>query len=304
MSSITYAVLGATGNTGKPIAEGLLARGKKVRVFGRDAGKLQPLVIKGAEPFTGNIDDEQSLANFFSGAQAAYTMIPTGMSADDILAYYTRFGKAIAGALSKSTVNYVVNLSSLGAHLSEKVGPVAGLHEQEERLNKLQGINIVHLRPVFFMENSFSYLPTIKASNSIYGSFEPERKLPFIATADVAAEATRLLLDLNFSGISVKHLLGQRDLSMSEVTTIIGNAIGKKLNYVQASAQDAVKGLVQEGLSPSLSQALIELERAADSGFIFPQDLKRTEQNTTRTSFEEFSKIFAAVYQQQLNTMA
>jgi uncharacterized protein YbjT (DUF2867 family) len=296
MSSITYAVLGAAGNTGRPIAEGLLARGKKVRVFGRDPKKLERLVSKGAQPFVGDLEDEDALIRCITGAEAAYTMIPTNIVADDIFSYYSRVGSAITNALSKSGVNHVVNLSSVGAHLSERTGPVAALHEQEQRLNKLHGIDIIHLRPTSFMENLFGSIPTIKAAGTIYDVMNPEQRHPMIATVDVAAEATRLLLDLNFSGISFKHLFGQRDLSMAEVTVIIGKAIGRNLNYVQVSPQDGVKGLMEMGLSRSVSESLIELGQAIDSGFIFP-DEKRTEQNTTPTSFEEFSKTFTAVYQ-------
>ena len=93
----------------------LLAHGKKVRVFGRDARKLELLVVKGAEPFIGNVEDEESLTRFFTGVEAAYTMIPTNMTADDICAYYSRVGTCIANALSKSSVKHVVNLSSVGA---------------------------------------------------------------------------------------------------------------------------------------------------------------------------------------------
>jgi len=34
----TYVVIGATGNTGKPISPGLLEAGKKVRIVSRHAG--------------------------------------------------------------------------------------------------------------------------------------------------------------------------------------------------------------------------------------------------------------------------
>jgi hypothetical protein len=45
----TYVILGATGNTGSIIADTLLLKGKKVRVVGRDAGRLQRFVRKGAD---------------------------------------------------------------------------------------------------------------------------------------------------------------------------------------------------------------------------------------------------------------
>ena len=44
-----YVVLGATGNTGSVAAKTLLERGEKVRVVGRDAGRLAQLTQLGAE---------------------------------------------------------------------------------------------------------------------------------------------------------------------------------------------------------------------------------------------------------------
>jgi|ERR1700689_2548236 NAD(P)-dependent dehydrogenase (short-subunit alcohol dehydrogenase family) len=49
-----YVILGATGNTGSIIADSLLSKGKKVRVVGRDAERLERFVRKGAEAFIGD----------------------------------------------------------------------------------------------------------------------------------------------------------------------------------------------------------------------------------------------------------
>jgi uncharacterized protein YbjT (DUF2867 family) len=46
-SDTTYVILGSSGNTGSIIADSLLSKGKKVRVVGRDAGRLQRFVRKG-----------------------------------------------------------------------------------------------------------------------------------------------------------------------------------------------------------------------------------------------------------------
>jgi NADP-dependent 3-hydroxy acid dehydrogenase YdfG len=52
-----YVILGASGNTGAIIVDSLLSKGKKVRVVGRDEGRLQRFVRKGAEAFTGDVSD-------------------------------------------------------------------------------------------------------------------------------------------------------------------------------------------------------------------------------------------------------
>ena len=51
-----YVIAGASGNTGKIVAQELLSHGKKVKVIGRNAGHLKPLVDKGAEPLIRRFD--------------------------------------------------------------------------------------------------------------------------------------------------------------------------------------------------------------------------------------------------------
>jgi uncharacterized protein YbjT (DUF2867 family) len=46
-----YVITGATGNTGRVIAERLLKAGKKVRIVGRDPRRLEKFTEKGAESF-------------------------------------------------------------------------------------------------------------------------------------------------------------------------------------------------------------------------------------------------------------
>ena len=70
----TYVILGASGNTGSIIADSLLSKGRKVRVVGRDAGRLQPFVRQGAEAFSADMSDAAALTKAFSGARAAYLL--------------------------------------------------------------------------------------------------------------------------------------------------------------------------------------------------------------------------------------
>ena len=52
----------------------------------------------------------------------------------------------------------MVNPSSVGADLPDKTGPISGLHDHEERLNKIRDWGVVHLRATYFMENVFIIL--------------------------------------------------------------------------------------------------------------------------------------------------
>jgi uncharacterized protein YbjT (DUF2867 family) len=66
-----YLITGATGNVGKRVAEQLLSQCHKVRVFGRNRERLQPLVDKGATAFVGDMWDKDSVNEAFRGVDAA-----------------------------------------------------------------------------------------------------------------------------------------------------------------------------------------------------------------------------------------
>src|SRR5215510_16252783 len=146
-------VMGATGNTGKKTTGTLLKAGEKVRALGRSESKLDELKHAGAEALAGDTNDVAFLARAFRGADAVYTLLPTDPRAADYRAEQDRQGEAIVKAIRESGVQYVVALSSMGADLSEGTGVIAGSHAQEERLKKIDNINLLLLRPVSFFEN-------------------------------------------------------------------------------------------------------------------------------------------------------
>jgi NmrA-like family len=71
-----YVVLGSSGNTGSIIADFLLSKGQKVRVVGRDLGRLQRFVRNGAEAYAADLSDAAALTKAFGGARAAYLLLP------------------------------------------------------------------------------------------------------------------------------------------------------------------------------------------------------------------------------------
>jgi uncharacterized protein YbjT (DUF2867 family) len=195
-------------------------------------------------------------------------------------------------------VKHVVNLSSIGAEQPSGTGPIAGLYRQEQRLNKLSGVNILHLRPSAFMENNFFSLPVIKGQG-VNGSAAPgDIPLPTVATQDIGEKAGELLDHLNFKGHEVFDFTGPREYSSKEVTAALGKAIGKPdLAYVQFSLEDVKKGLLGSGLKPRMVDLMIEMYKAGGEGKLHPTQ-PLTPERRGKTTIEEFAKGFAAVYSQ------
>ena len=288
-----YVILGASGNTGSIIADFLLSQGEKVRVVARDVGRLHRFVRKGAEAFTADLSDAAALAKAFSGARAAYLMLPPVTSRED----QERVSDAIANAVKESGLRYAVHLSSYGAHVPEGTGPVAGLHSSEQKLNAIRGLNVLHLRAAYFMENNLAAIGMIHGMGMVGGALLPDMKLPMIATRDVGDYAARRLLDLDFSGKQTRELLGQRDLSMAEVTAAIGRGIGKPdLRYVQFPYDQVQQVLRQMVIPPQTAALYIEMYKVINAGVLVAQE-PRSPENSTPTSFEEFVRdVFAAAY--------
>lgn len=295
-----YVVLGASGNTGHIVAKTLLARGQKVRAVGRNASHLQPLAANGAEISIADVTDAAALTKAFQQADAAYVMIPPNPTSNDALAYAERVSEAIAAAAKNSGVRNIVSLSSIGADKPSGTGPVVGLHNFEQKLNRIDAANVLHLRAVYFMENTLPQASAIRAMDCTAGPLRPDLKLPMIATRDIGAAAADALLQLAFRGKQTQELHGQRDLDYTEVTAIIGTAIGKpNLKYVHLTDDQIRPALIQMGMSDNFASLLLEMTSALNSGYMRPLE-PRTARNTTPTPFETFvAESFVSAYQQQ-----
>lgn len=283
-----YVITGATGNTGNTIARTLLGLGQKVRAIGRSADRLEPLAAEGAEPFVCDVNDAAALTKAFTGAKAVYAMLPPGMTSENYRADQERLTNAIVRAVQDAGVEYVVALSSVGADKPEGNGPVAGLHYLEQTLNRISGLNALHLRPGYFMENTLAQIGIIQTMNTTAGPLRPDLAMPMIATRDIGTAAASALLDLNFTGKQTHELLGERDLSYGEVASIIGEAIGKPdLKYVQLPDEQIRGAFLQMGMSANVADLILEMSAALNSGHMKALE-QRTAENTTPTSFESF----------------
>lgn len=289
-----YVITGATGNIGHVLTEKLLVAGNTVTAIGRNPDKLRTLADKGAVIATGDLKDAAFLTKTFQGADGVFAMIPPEYTSNDFRKYQNEVGDALISAIKSSGVKNVVFLSSIGAHLPEKAGVVQGLYDVEQKLNKLEGVNIKILRPGYFMENLFMEIGIIKQAGIAGSALRGDAPIAVVATKDIAGVAANHLSKLDFKGITVEYILGARDYSYNEITKILGNAIGKpELIYVQFPYPDAKQGMIQSGMSENvadLMNELVEVLNNDNAGYV------RDASNTTPTTVEEFAPIFAAVY--------
>ncbi len=292
-----YVIAGASGNTGKIVAEELLTHGKKVKVIARNADHLKSLVDKGAEPLIGDLADGSFLKKAFAGAEAVYILIPPNPKSNDFRAYQNKISDNYFEAIKSNSVKYVVLLSSVGAHLRHGAGVIDGLGYLEEKLAALNDVNVLNLRPTYFMENLFPQLDLIKQAGITGSPIRADLRFPMVVSADVGAIAARRMNDLKFKGNTVEYVLGPSDHTMVEIASILGKEIGKPdLKYMQFSYEDSKKAMAGSGyMTENMADLYNQMSESFNNGKAF-SDYKRTPENSTPTRIEDFAKVFAGAF--------
>jgi len=226
-----------------------------------------------------------------------YAMIPIDWQAVNYTDHQVKHASAIAEALRECKVKYVVSLSSQGAHLESGSGVVYGLHKMENTFNGIEGLNTLHLRPAYFMENSLGMVGLVKQAGIMGSPINADLLFPVIATKDIGNYASKRLLALDFNGHNTQDLLGPREVSYPEMAKVYGASIGKDdLKYVELSFVDFKNSFIKQmGTSENVADSFNEFIKAMNEGKIMTQAIRDAE-STTPTTIEEFAHTFNYVY--------
>ena len=280
-------VLGATGTVGSKISEILLNKGYQVTLIARHTEKLEKFRSLGAEIIAGDITDVKVLTGAFKNADSAFVLLPDNVKAENTRAYQRQVTSFLIEAIENSGIKYIVNMSSLGSHMHEGNGMMAGTGEQEVRLNQLNDVNVLHIRSAYFMENFLRTIGLVKNKGINGTAADGDHAIPMVATEDVAKIAASHLANLDFNGKSVHAVMGPRDYTYREFTGIIGKAIGNPdLPYVQVPVEQIKQNFLDNGFAEDFVDNLLEMGTAIKTGFMNYQ--KRDDSTTTNTTAEDF----------------
>jgi uncharacterized protein YbjT (DUF2867 family) len=292
-----YAITGSLGHISKPIVTALLKAGHEVTVVTSNQDRAAAIEALGAKAAVGSIEDVPFLTKTFSGADVVYTMVPPKLDAQDWKAYIGQIGKNYAEAIKNNKIKYVVNLSSIGAHMPEGCGPVSGLHRAEEALNTLTDVNIKHLRPAYFYLNLLSNINLIKNMGIMGSNFAiSDKKFTIVHPTDIAEVAIQALLKPAFNGHSVQYIVSD-EISTDDIATAIGKATNKPdLKWVTFTDEQALQGGIQAGLPEEVSKNYAEMGHAIQTGQMGEDYWKNRPAIAGKIKLADFAKTFAAAY--------
>ena len=292
-----YVVTGSLGHISKPLSQKLITAGHEVTIISSKESNRPAIEKLGAKAAIGSVEDVAFLTRAFAGADAVYTMVPPNFAATAWKEWIGQIGKNYADAIKANQIKYVVNLSSVGAHLPDGCGPVSGLYKAEQALNTLNEVNIKHLRPSYFFENLLANVGLVKQMDIIGSNFGgADQKIVLADTSDITEAAFEELSTLQFSGHSVRYIASDERTS-EEIAKIIGAAISKpSLPWVVFTNEQAKAGMLQAGLPEEITKNYVEMGDALHSGRMMEDYWKNHPTTLGKVKLEDFARTFAVVY--------
>ena len=275
------------GQIGRQVLGTLLDSGEQLRVIARDPSQLPAGVREDLDIVEGSHGDAAVADKAFAGADAVLWVTPADPRAPSVDAAFAGFTRPAAEAFHRHRVGRVVAVSMLGRGTpwAARAGFATGSLAMDD-LIAATGVAYRALADPYFMEDTLRQAESIKNQGVFSWPIAGDRKMPAVATRDIAAAASRLLLDASWSGAGEVPLLGPEDLSFNDMAEIMSQVLGQDVRYRQITFEAYKDRFIRLGMSDAMAQGYTDMARAKNQGL--DNGIQRTPQNSTPTSFRQW----------------
>jgi uncharacterized protein YbjT (DUF2867 family) len=276
------------GQIGSQVLGNLLDSGEELRVVVRDPAQLPADVGDSLDIVEGSHGDAAVVDKAFSGADAVFWLTPPDPRAPSVEAAFVGFTRPAAEAFRRHGVGRVVAVSALGRGTpwASRAGYVTGSLAMDDLIAST-GVAYRALTNPSFMDNTIRQVPSIRDQGMFFAPIAGDRKLPTVATRDIAAAAARLLLDASWSGVGEVPLLGPEDLSFNDMAGIMSDVLGKEIRFQRNTFEAYRDRFVSFGMSDAMAQGMTDMAWAKNEGI--DNAVQRIPENSTPTSFRQWT---------------
>ncbi|RSN28037.1 nucleoside-diphosphate sugar epimerase [Amycolatopsis sp. WAC 04169] len=239
-------VLGSTGKIGRELVPALLDRGARVRALTRDPSRAR--IDPRAEVAAGDLDAFDPA--LLDGVERVFVL--TSGHGSDPLAQEQAVLKAAGG------VSHVVKLSTTGVHFGQ-TDPISLVHAEAERAVREAGPDWTILRPGTFMDNRFAWLHAVRGDGVIRVP-EGDPASALVHVRDIAEVAATVLTGDGHAGTTYP-ITGGEALTTRRQVEILGDALGRRLTYVEEPEAASRARMLEYGWPASAVDGIFELKR-------------------------------------------
>lgn len=250
-------VTGAAGHLGKLVLKALLRqKATNIIATSRNVEKLTEFAKDGIEIRPADFDDYESLVTAFRGADRVLLI-----SSDAIGARVGQHKNAL-NAAKAAGVKHIIYTSWPKAETSKAL--VSPDHKETEKLIKESGLTYTILRNFNYAENIFHSIPAALEMGTLYGT-AGKGKVAYVTREDCANAAAGALLSDKHQNKTL-DITGPVAYDYDEVTSLISEITGKKLNYVDLPALDFKNALLKSGLPEMWADVFVTFDIAFKEG--------------------------------------
>lgn len=229
-------ITGADGRVGSSVARRLAHEQVSLRLHFRVLPRGQQ---PNCEVSSGDFNDPAQFAQAFRGIDAAFMYAPASSSA------------VIFRAAREAGVRHVVLLSSASVvKVPPGTNPVAERHRQAERAILDEDLDWTFIRPDTMASNALRWVPSIREHGFVRSPY-PESSGTPLHEDDIAVIAAQSLAFAVHVGTALT-ITGPQCLSVRQQVGIIGEVIGKRVDCVEVSREEALRSM--ESGSPPISR--------------------------------------------------
>ncbi|QJB33492.1 NmrA family NAD(P)-binding protein [Chitinophaga oryzae] len=280
-------IIGSLGNVSRPLAATLINKGHQVTLITQDAHKAEQIAAMGAVAAVGSVTDSTFLTTAFTGADAAYTMIPPLAAAENYYGEVAAIATGYRQALAAAGVKYVVNLSSIGAEQPSGNGLSSAFYQVEDILNQLPDTPIVHLRAGMFYTNFYGNLEMILQQQIVGNNFPGDIPLGLVHPHDIADTAAALLAAPVFTGKSFRYITSDEQTGAG-IADIFSRVTGQPVSWVPFPDEALQQGAMQNGFSAHMASLLMQVGVSIREGRLFTA-YEKNKEIAGRRKFDAFA---------------
>lgn len=217
-------VTGASGKTGRAMLAALQAHGAAARALVRT-----PQQVPASEVIVGDLANSSTMAAALQGVDALYLIMP------NMHAHEAELGAAWVTTAKAAGVRRVVYHSVLFPQIE-----VMPHHWQKLRVEEAliqSGLDFTVLQPASYMQNILPYLPAMLARREYRVPYAVDAPFSPVDLEDVAAAATRALLEPGHSG-AVYQLAGPEVLTSADMAAQVAAHIRQPVVAVQQPLEE------------------------------------------------------------------
>ena len=286
-----YAVVGATGNTGRAIVKELKGLGESPICVVRNADKAKDVLGADTKTAIAELDDRAAMEKALAGSKRVF--IVTGHNPKSDVQQIN-----VIDAAKAAGAEYIVKVSGGRDVIGPNVESVNGqAHYKIEEHLKKSGLQWCILSPGLFMQNIMGQAANIKDQGKIIQPWPKDLPVALIDVRDTGALGARVLREpakhngklYSFSGVST---------TFGDFAKVISDTIGKPLTYVEITLEQAEAGMKSRGMPDWLVAHLVSIARAGHKGAFSHENTKPIHDIVGRAPIttKQFSQDFKGAF--------